>query len=225
MTHYLYLHGFGSGPKSQKAQRMNLRFQNLGLHLEIPDLNQEDFSHLTLSRQIGQVSDQVLAWSDPVVIIGSSLGGLTAAWVAQQPRLQGRIAQLVLLAPAFDFLTQWLPRLGSAQMDRWRTTGYLAVYHYDAQQTLPLHYNFWLDGETYCDRNLQAVVPTLILHGLQDEVISIEASRTYAATRPWVNLVELWDDHSLLGTEELIWQHTWAFLAQSKPNVAELRNF
>ncbi|XGB42282.1 MAG: alpha/beta fold hydrolase [Nodosilinea sp. LVE1205-7] len=160
MTHYLYLHGFASGPKSQKAQSMRLRFQDLGLNLEIPDLNQGDFSHLTLSRQINQVRDQILTWPEPVVIIGSSLGGLTAAWVAQQPQLQGRITQLVLLAPAFDFLTQWLAHLGPAQINQWRTTGYLAVYHYQARQTLPLHYNFWLDAATYCDRQLQAPVPT-----------------------------------------------------------------
>ncbi|XGB42283.1 MAG: hypothetical protein LVS60_19445 [Nodosilinea sp. LVE1205-7] len=54
------------------------------------------------------------------------------------------------------------------------------------------------------------------MHGLKDEVITIEASRTYGASRPWVNLIELWDDHSLLATEELIWNYSWTFLNQPK---------
>ncbi|MBU6228205.1 MAG: alpha/beta fold hydrolase [Cyanobacteria bacterium REEB459] len=218
MTHYLYLHGFASGPNSQKARRMALRFQRQGLDLEIPDLNQGDFCHLTLSRQLDQVKQHILARSEPVVMIGSSLGGLTAAWATQHPQLQGRIRQLVLLAPAFDFLPQWLPRLDPAQIDHWRASGYLGVYHYQARQTLPLHYDFWLDAATYCDRQLRVPVPTLILHGLKDEVIAIETSRAYAASRPWVSLIELDDDHSLLATEALIWSHIWTFLQPPKPH-------
>ena len=36
-------------------------------------------------------------------------------------------------------------------------------------------------------------VPTLILHGVKDDVVPIERSRTFAADKPWVRLVELPD--------------------------------
>ncbi|MBD1919027.1 MULTISPECIES: YqiA/YcfP family alpha/beta fold hydrolase [Cyanophyceae] len=212
MPQYLYLHGFASSPQSAKAQAMKARFAALGLDLIIPDLNQDDFAHLTLSRQIQQVSLLVLAQSEPTILIGSSLGGLTAAWVVQQAAITNRIEKLVLLAPAFDFLKQWLPRIGPDQLEAWRTEGTLPIYHYTEQRTLPLHYNFIIDAQSYSDDGLKAQIPTLILHGTNDETISIEASRAYAATRPSVRLVELFSDHALTDVEKDIWQHTQEFL-------------
>ncbi|MBW4484688.1 MAG: alpha/beta fold hydrolase [Tildeniella torsiva UHER 1998/13D] len=212
MPQYLYLHGFASSPLSAKAQAMQARFAALGLDLGIPDLNQGDFSQLTLSRQIQQVSALILSQAEPTVLIGSSLGGLTAAWVAQQAAITERIEKLVLLAPAFQFLQQWLPRLGPDQLEAWRTQGTFPVYHYTEQRTLPLHYTFITDAQSYSDNGLTAPIPTLILHGIQDETIAIDSSRAYAASRPWVRLVELPSDHALVDVEKDIWQHTQAFL-------------
>jgi uncharacterized protein len=191
---------------------LKARFQSLGMPLVIPDLNQGDFGHLTLSRNIQQASEIILQQPDPTVIIGSSLGGLTAAWVAEQPHLQGRIEKLVLLAPAFQFLAQWLPRLGADQLESWRTEGRMPIYHYTEQRQIPLHYGFVADAQAYDDTTLKAALPTLILHGTEDETISVEASRTYAATRPWVKLVELPSDHALGNVEAEIWQHTRSFV-------------
>lgn len=212
MPQYLYLHGFASSPQSAKAQAMKARFATLGIPLIIPDLNQGDFTHLTLSRQISQVSALILSQNEPTVLIGSSLGGLTAAWVAQQSTITDRIEKLVLLAPAFQFLKQWLPRLGPDQLEAWRTQGTFPVYHYTEQRTLPLAYDFITDAQGYSDNDLKAPLPTLILHGINDETISIEASRAYGATRPWVRLVELPSDHALTDVEKEIWQHTQEFL-------------
>src|SRR5688572_7467401 len=103
--HYIYLHGFASSPRSAKAQDLRDRFQSLGIELTIPDLNHPDFTHLTLTRQLEQVVALLPADATPVTLIGSSFGGLTAAWAAQtHPQIQ----RLVLLAPAFQFLDHWL---------------------------------------------------------------------------------------------------------------------
>ncbi|HIK45169.1 MAG TPA: alpha/beta fold hydrolase [Leptolyngbyaceae cyanobacterium M65_K2018_010] len=212
MTAYLYLHGFASSPQSHKAQALQKRFQALGLPLVIPDLNQGDFTHLTLSRQIHQASEIILSQPGPTVVIGSSLGGLTAAWLGERPELQDRIEKLVLLAPAFQFLDQWLPRLGPEQVEQWRRTGSMAVYHYTEQRHLPLRYAFVEDAETFLEAELKTEIPTLILHGHQDEVIAVTASQAYAATRPWVKLVELDSDHALVDVEAEIWQHIQQFL-------------
>ncbi|WOD38479.1 YqiA/YcfP family alpha/beta fold hydrolase [Nodosilinea sp. E11] len=212
MPQYLYLHGFASSPQSAKAQAMKTRLAARGIPLIIPDLNQGDFAHLTLSRQIQQVSALILAQSEPTVLIGSSLGGLTAAWVAQQVSLTKHIEKLVLLAPAFDFLKQWLPRLGPDAIAAWRDQGTLSVYHYTEQRQIPLHYGFITDAQGYTDEDLRAKIPTLILHGTHDETIAIEASRAYAATRSWVHLVELPSDHALTDVEPEIWHHTQGFL-------------
>lgn len=199
---YIYLHGFASSPNSDKAVYFSDRLPSL----QVLDLNQGDFSHLTLSRQINQVAATFS--NEPVTLIGSSLGGLTAAWLAQK-YLQ--VQRLVLLAPAFGFLAHWLPKLGKEQLQQWQTQGYLSVYHYGERRSLPLHYNFVTDAVQYRDENLQRPVPTLILHGLQDETIPIAASRNYSQTRPWVELIELNSDHALMDAMPEIWQITQRF--------------
>ncbi|MEM9008595.1 MAG: YqiA/YcfP family alpha/beta fold hydrolase [Cyanobacteria bacterium P01_F01_bin.86] len=208
---YLYLHGFASSPQSQKAQFLKKQFQTIGQTLHIMDLNQDDFAHLTLSRQIQQGVDWVIE-RDRVNLLGSSFGGLTAAWIAQHPSVQDKINRLVLLAPAFQFLTQWLPRLGSETVTQWQTEGWLSVYHYGKAQKLPLSYDFVTDAQRYEEAHLTIPVPTLILHGRHDEVIDIQASRNYTAQRPWVQLIEVESDHSLASAHQSIWDATQSFL-------------
>lgn len=205
---FIYLHGFASSPESIKASYFKQRFQSLALPLQVPDLNQGDFYHLSLTRQIQQVKALLPTAGSPVTVIGSSFGGLTAAWLGEQ---QPQVQQLVLLAPAFQFLAYWQPRLGTEQMQRWQTEQSLLVYHYAAQQMLPLHYDFITDLAQYDETSLQRPVPTLILHGRQDDVIPIEASRAYAASRVWVKLVELESDHALAGVEAEMWDAIQAF--------------
>ena len=212
MVHYLYLHGFASSPQSYKAQAFRQRFEDLGLAFTTPDLNQNDFATLTLSRQIQQARGIILAQPQPTVIIGSSFGGLTAAWLAEQPDLQPYLEKLVLLAPAFQFAAQWLPRLGDEALAEWQRQGVRRVYHYGDQAERPLHYRFVADLQRYDDAALQARIPTLICHGLADEVIAIDASRAYAAHRPWVTLLELASDHTLSDAEDDIWQAMGDFL-------------
>lgn len=205
---YIYLHGFASSPNSAKARDLGDRFQDLGIALTSPDLNQDDFSHLSLSRQLAQV--EALLPDQAVTVIGSSFGGLTAAWLAERnPQIQ----RLVLLAPAFQFLAHWLPRLGSEQLIRWQQEQYMAVYHYAAQTELPLQYGFVTDLAEYHDGDLQRSLPTLILHGVHDDVIPVQASRDYAEQRPWVKLIELESDHALANVGDRLWQEIRAFCA------------
>ncbi len=181
--------------------------------MKLPDLNLGDFSHLTITRQINQIASEFLNSADResspssppdhVTLIGSSLGGLTSAHIAQQyPQVQ----RLVLLAPAFGFLSHWLPQLGDEQMQRWQQEKYLMVYHYGEERELPLSYDFVTDAAQYKEEVLQRPIPTLILHGKKDEVIPIQASRDFAKSRPWVELIEFDSDHSLADVVSEIWQ-------------------
>jgi predicted esterase YcpF (UPF0227 family) len=203
MPVYIYLHGFASSPGSAKARYLSDRFQSLNIPLHIPDLNQGDFSHLTLTRQLHQVQAQFPPFPTPVALIGSSFGGLTAAWLGEY---HTQVKRLVLLAPAFHFLDHWLPKLGSEQVQQWQSDGYRSVYHYGEERMLPLHYEFVKDAQQYQENHLQRPLPTLILHGQHDDVIPSQASRDYAATRPWVELLELDSDHVLGNVQDLIWK-------------------
>ncbi|MEH1923792.1 YqiA/YcfP family alpha/beta fold hydrolase [Nostoc sp.] len=200
---YLYLHGFASSPNSAKALDISDRFTQIHTKLKIPDLNAGDFSQLTITRQIAQVAAEFNNDSTPVTLIGSSLGGLTAAHLGQQ-NLQ--VQRLVLLAPAFGFLSHWLPKLGDEEVQRWQQEKYLMVYHYGEKRLIPLSYDFVIDAAQYQEKLLQRPISTLILHGKKDEVIPVEASRDFARSRPWVELVELDSDHALGNVMEEIWQ-------------------
>ncbi|MEH1951795.1 MAG: YqiA/YcfP family alpha/beta fold hydrolase [Nostoc sp.] len=200
---YIYLHGFASSPNSAKARDISDRFTQIHTKLKIPDLNAGDFSQLTITRQIAQVAAEFNNHSTPVTLIGSSLGGLTAAHLGQQ-NLQ--VQRLVLLAPAFGFLSHWLPKLGDEEVQRWQQEKYIMVYHYGEQRSLSLSYDFVTDAAQYQEKLLQRPIPTLILHGKKDEVIPIEASHDFARSRPWVELVELDSDHALGNVMEEIWQ-------------------
>lgn len=208
MHYFIYLHGFASSPNSAKARDISDRFAQIQTKLKIPDLNTGDFSHLTITRQITQVVAEFPDDSTPVTLIGSSLGGLTAAHLGQK-YLQ--VQRLVLLAPAFGFLSHWLPKLGDEKVQRWQQEKYFQVYHYGEGRELPLSYDFVTDAAQYQENLLQRPVPTLILHGTKDEVIPITASCEFVRARPWVNLVQLDSDHSLGNVMEEIWQAIYLF--------------
>ncbi len=200
---YIYLHGFASSPNSNKARYISDRFTASQQKLIIPDLNWGNFSELTISRQIQQISSEFPPDAAPVTLIGSSLGGLTAAHLGQQ---YTQIQRLVLLAPAFGFLSHWLPQLGVETIRQWQKEGIIMIHHYGEGKPMPLSYNFVTDAAKYDEDMLQLPIPTLILHGIHDEVIPIQASQEFAKSRPWVELIELDSDHSLGNVVPEIWQ-------------------
>lgn len=208
MSQIIYLHGWASSPFSDKARFFSQQFQQANIPLIIPDLNQPDFYHLTLSRQIEQV--RALINSDEVTLIGSSLGGLTALWVAESCP---QVKQVVTLAPALNFLEAKEIFMGSEQIQQWQTAQELAVYHYAAQEEKLIHYNFIADMVNYPDSALQRAIPTLMLHGQHDEVINYRYSYEFSQHRPWIDYHLLESDHGLNDVQALLWQHVAEFLS------------
>lgn len=203
MAQYIYLHGFASSPQSNKAQYLRDRFAEINLHLNLLDLNQADFSRLTLTRQIQQTIAAFSNSNTPVILIGSSFGALTAAWVAQQ---QPQVTKIILLAPAFGFPQSWYARLQPAQIKQWRESGFLPIFHYGAGKQVPLNYQFLQDADNYSLSGLKRSLPTLIIHGIHDEVVPIQVSRNYANHHAQVKLIELDSDHGLNDAKARIWQ-------------------
>ena len=220
MTTYIYLHGFASSPQSNKAQYLRDHLTEIGIKLNIIDLNAGDFSHLTLTRQIEQTQSAFPADDSPITIIGSSFGGLTAAWLGEK---YSQVQRLILLAPAFGFLDHWLPKLEEEQLKQWQESGYLSVYHYGKKRELPLHYQFITDLKQYDESLLKRVLPTLILHGKNDDVIPVEASRNHISQRSWAKLIELESDHTLANVMSEIWQAIYGELGFISYHVSPLK--
>ena len=51
----LYLHGFASSPQSSKATFLARKFAERGIQVIVPDLNEPNFSTLTVTRMLQQV--------------------------------------------------------------------------------------------------------------------------------------------------------------------------
>lgn len=206
---YIYLHGFASSPKSNKAQYLRDRFAEKEIDLNVLDLNQDDFSNLTLTRQIEQTVSAFPDEDTPITLIGSSFGALTCAWVGQR---HTQVERLVLLAPAFGFPQSWYSRLEPNQIKQWQESGILSVYHYGEGKSIPLKYQFLQDANKYDTSELTRSIPTLIIHGVNDEVVSIQVSRDYAEKHSQVKLIELDSDHGLNDSKQRIWQEIQWFI-------------
>jgi pimeloyl-ACP methyl ester carboxylesterase len=210
---WLYLHGFASGPESAKGRALAAHYRDRGVHLERLDLRRPSFERLRLSA-IMQVTREALGTpADRAVVFGSSLGALAACRVAEQ---DARIAALVLLAPAFRLAQRFRERLGEEGWRRWQETGWLPTWDYAEQRERRIDFGFIkevaaIDGRSGGWPDLR--VPTLIVHGRADEVVDVALSRTFAASRRWVRLVEVDDGHELGASIDRIKAEADAFLS------------
>ncbi len=206
MTDYIYLHGFASGPSSRKAQFFAAKLREGGARVDVPDLARDGFENLTLSGQLEVITE--VAAGRPVSIIGSSMGGyLAALYAARHPEVR----QLVLMAPAFGFLSRWPDAMGENKMDEWRKQGKLEFFHYGEQRMRSVGYALIEDGAQY-DEYPDAQPPTLIFHGLNDDVVPVENSRRFVATHPQARLVEFQSGHELTDVMDAMWTEAAKFL-------------
>lgn len=204
----LYLHGFASGPLSTKGVAFEKHFAPKGIAIERMNLRVPSFEHLRLSAMIDTVRAAI---TDKAILIGSSLGGLTATRVAERdPRVQA----LILMAPAFQLVARWREQLGSEEWNTWRTQGWRQVADYTTGSQSKIDFGFVEDVEAVDVGYPNVRVPTLILHGTADNVVPIERSRTFAAGKPHVRIVELADGHELVASLPTLLAESEAFLAE-----------
>jgi pimeloyl-ACP methyl ester carboxylesterase len=177
-----------------------------GVPLAAPDLRVPSLEELRVSSMIDAARAAIGGERDRAVLIGSSLGGLTAAYTAL---LDPRVCALVLLAPAFGLPARWATRLGDDGVARWRAQGWMPMPE-DPDGPPRLHHEFLRDA-LELERRYGAApdvsVPTLVIHGTRDDVVPVEGSRAFcrgggedavgAGSRATRRLVELDDDHAM----------------------------
>ena len=217
----VYLHGFASSPKSGKARFFAARFAECGVPVDVPELDQGDFSNLTITGQLGVIERTVAG--RPAILMGSSLGGyLAALFAARHPFVQ----RLILMAPAFQFPRRWRERYPAGEMAKWKTNGTWPIFHYAHGKEIPLAYGFVEDSRNYEDEPAFSQ-PALIFHGIRDSVVPAELSREYTARHPNVRLRLFDSEHELTDVVEEMWGEVRGFLGLpliSKPDH-ETRRF
>ncbi|MBP47334.1 MAG: alpha/beta hydrolase [Myxococcales bacterium] len=143
----VFFHGLESGPHGSKYQRLQARW---------PQIVAPDCQGVRDPwERIERVELALADFDEPLVIVGSSFGGLIASHFAE--RHPSRVAALVLCAPALHVPEPWMPK--------------------------------------------RAPVPTVIIHGVDDAVVPVQASRRWAE-RFDLQLIEVADDHRLARSHE-----------------------
>jgi len=107
-THLLYLHGFRSSPRSTKAQlvRQRIETRHPGVTLWCPQLPPSP------REAMAQVMEGIAGWPrERMAVIGSSLGGFYATWVAEQTGCRAALLNPAV-APARD-LAKYIGEQGS----------------------------------------------------------------------------------------------------------------
>lgn len=209
--HVLYLHGFASSARSTKAAYFASKLAGHGVTVTTPDLNEPDFSTLTVSRMIEQVGRAIDASADPsIVLIGSSLGGVVAVQAALQH--PDRVTRMVLLAPALEFAGRKLDTLGDRSIAEWQRTNRLDVFHYGYGRIVPVRYELYSDASRYDCLAAQPAMPIQIFQGRRDTAVDPEMVERWAGLRPNVELHMLDDDHQLAASLDLIWREMRRFL-------------
>jgi len=202
----VYLHGFASGPSSRKAQYFRDLLSAEGFDVEIPDLAEGRFEELTITAQLNVITR--VCRSEPVVLIGSSLGGyLAALYGARHPEVE----KVVLLAPAFSFARHWEETMGEEKLEEWRRNGHLRLFHYGDKAMRNLGWQFIRDARQY-EEAPSFSQPGLIFHGSADPVVPVAFSKRFAETHANVQLRVLQSGHELTDVLETMGEETLKFL-------------
>lgn len=207
----VYLHGFASSPSSSKATRFGRELAALGVAFACPDLNEPDFSTLTVTRMLAQTAAVVDASAAPVALIGSSLGAFVALHAAAAAG-PGKVDRLILMAPALDFGGNRLRQLGDVGIEEWRRSGKLRVHHYASGQPRDVGFELFEDAAQYDAFTVDLELPILAFQGRQDASVDPKMVERWAAARPSVTLRMVEDDHQLARSIDAIWAETREFL-------------
>lgn len=171
-------HGFLSGKDSTTNRMLTDRLTAIGIgtfRFDFFGHGESDgpFEEITVSRcaaQLEMVLDRVRerGVSRPS-LVGSSFGGLVALAAASRGQALERMA---LRCPVVDYPAIWKERLGADGMSRWKKENRIPHYA-EPGRWIKLNFPFYEDLKNF-DILASApsiIVPTLILHGDEDEYV------------------------------------------------------
>jgi uncharacterized protein len=187
---WFFLPGFGSTRGGAKAAAFRAAAEEAGVSFASIDFRGHGESsgameELTLSGMLGDV-DATLSTLAPrreeTVLVGSSLGGLAAAWWSATRKTPPNAC--VLIAPAFGFMTRYFDRLGPAAIAAWERAG---VHTYASEwMSFPLRWSIAQDALAHDEAVLAATfrTDTIVLQGLLDDNVPWRVPVAFAERCP-----------------------------------------
>ena len=209
----VYLHGLSSLRVGTKSDALLRRAQRLGLGYARFDFRGHgesagDIGELTMTELV-EDGLCVLREMGPAILVGSSLGGLVAAWVtARCPEL---VRGLVLLSPALGFLAFIAGHAGRDELPLTTSDGSELVISRRAIEDAAR----WNEAELAA----QISVPTLVVHGKLDDTVPYQLSQQLHDRIPHDDK-SLWliedGDHRLSDPVEAIYDRMEEFLLANR---------
>jgi pimeloyl-ACP methyl ester carboxylesterase len=218
----LYVHGFGSHRGGEKARALAGECARRGWTFAAFDFRGHGTStgsprDLTASRLIEDLAAIHAFLADRghprIGLVGSSMGGFAAAWFAA--RHPEAVTGCVLLAPAFRFLERRFAGLTDAELAEWKRTGVRRVRN--EWVDVEVGYQLVEERESFAPDDLARRwrTPTLIFHGLADDVVPAADSLAFVEATPYPD-VELRllkaGDHRLTAVKDEIAVEACRFL-------------
>lgn len=178
--------------------------------MDIPALDRGDFPHLTITGQLNVVEESVR--DEPVVLIGSSLGGYVAALYAARHL---NVLRVLLLAPAFRFYDLWTSGMDPEKLRDWRKSGLLPIFHYGEGREQSIGYQLIEDAAKY-EPWPDFKQPALIFHGIGDTAVPVEYSVEFVKNHTNSRLIEMDSGHELTDVLDAIWERSKGFLVSGQ---------
>ena len=219
-TLVIYVHGFASHQKGEKVLYFRDRFTDVGAaFLAFDHRGHGDSSgtmkDLTITRNLEDLeavfSSQALNYKKRI-LIGSSMGGQTAAWYAAHH--PGRVTANLLIAPGFRFLENCIRDLGPEGLKKLKTEGQVTIKSQWGELTIGKA--LFEDGKQYPIEKLLSAysTPTLIIHGTDDDTVPFEDSVVFirrSKARPLELLLIAGGDHRLTDYKETLFSAMESF--------------
>jgi uncharacterized protein len=219
-TLVVYVHGFASHQKGEKVLYFKDRFLSMGTAYLAFDHRGHGSSsgtmkELTLTRNLEDLDTLLNAKGANFkrrILIGSSMGGQTAAWYAATHPDQ--ITANFLIAPGFRFIQNRLRELGPDGLKKLSAEGQITVKNEWVEITIGKE--LLDDGQLYPLEKLlkHYHTPTLILHGTDDRAVPFEDSVTFvqeSLARPMELVLIAGGDHRLSDHKQVLFAHMETF--------------
>lgn len=215
-----YLHGFASDQHGDKVLFLRDRFTSIGCAFLAFDhrghgRSSGTMTELTISRNLEDLEavlhDHGRAYARRI-LVGSSMGGQTAAWYAA--RHPDEIAANALIAPGFRFIERRKEELGPKGLEQLRKDGRITYRNQWVKATVgPALFDD--AGQYTVDRLLPLYrTPALLLHGTEDDSVPFEDSVVFTKltkARPLELLLIAGGDHRLTDWKETLFSTMEAF--------------
>lgn len=220
-----YVHGFASDQAGEKTRYFAERFLEIGCAYLAFDhrghgKSSGTMAGLTVPRNIEDLEALLNTVAKPFskrILIGSSMGGHTAAWVAA--RHPERIDANLLIAPAFRFVENRVRDIGPEGIETLRREGEITVRNQWIE--VRIGKQILEDVDRY---SMEALIsrfktPALILHGTADDAVAYEDSVAFSersTARPLELLLIAGGDHRLTDQKETLFLEMRSFLERNK---------